>query len=85
MKWKILIKKNELERFLKKYGQEVFERIKKKLLRLKDGPFELPYKKLKGEENLYRIRVGEFRVIFTYFPERRVILILRIRKRASAY
>lgn len=85
MKWKVLVKKEELENFFKKYGKKSFGRIREKLHRLRNGPFELPYKKLKGEESLYRIRVGEFRVIFTYFPEKKVILVLRIRKRENAY
>ena len=85
MKWRILIKKEELDSFVKKYGEQTFERVRRQLAKLKNGPFEIPYKKLKGEESLYRIRVGEFRIIFTYFPERKLILVLRIRKRKDAY
>ncbi len=37
----------------------------KKLKLLTDNPFAFPYKKIKGRDNTYRIRIGDFRVIYS--------------------
>ncbi len=38
-----------------------------------------------GSEDLYRIRVGDYRVIYQIQEEQLVILIVRIRHRREAY
>lgn len=42
-------------------------------------------KKLQGAENLYRLRVGSWRVRFTRDPATGAMVVLRILPRASAY
>jgi mRNA-degrading endonuclease RelE of RelBE toxin-antitoxin system len=42
-------------------------------------------RKLKGEENLWRLRVGAWRVIFAPDHERHVIDVLAVRPRGRAY
>ncbi len=39
------------------------KRIKDTLGNLKENPFSYPYKKIKGKTNVYRIRVGKYRVL----------------------
>ncbi len=34
------------------------------LKNLSEHPFSYPYKKLKGKENTYRIRLGKYRIIY---------------------
>jgi len=41
--------------------------------------------KLKGLENVFRIRVGKYRIVYKVLFERRLILIVRIGKRESIY
>lgn len=55
----------EAAKFLKNLDKEDKYRIVEKLKLLENGPFSLPYKKIKGRENTYRIRVGDFRVIYS--------------------
>jgi len=67
---------NEAAKFLKNLDKEDKYRIIEKLKLLEKGPFSLPYKKIKGRENTYRIRIGEFRVIYsTHGNEIRVLKI----------
>jgi len=47
--------------FLKNLGKENKHRIVEKLKLLEDNPFSLPYRKIKGRENTYRIRIGDLR------------------------
>jgi mRNA interferase RelE/StbE len=41
--------------------------------------------KLSGEEALYRIRVGDYRIIFTIQDDRLLVLILKIGHRKDVY
>ena len=41
--------------------------------------------KLSGEDNLYRIRVGNYRVVYTIFEEKVLILIVKIGHRREVY
>ena len=55
--------------------------------RIRNGINGLPLgdvKKLKGHENLYRLRVGDWRIIFSYADES-TILIEEIETRGDAY
>ncbi|WP_394295719.1 type II toxin-antitoxin system RelE family toxin [Archaeoglobus sulfaticallidus] len=45
----------------------------------------LNVKKLKGHQNVYRLRVGDYRVIFEYLKGKRVVKILKVGKRESVY
>ncbi|MBZ5538193.1 MAG: type II toxin-antitoxin system RelE/ParE family toxin [Acidobacteriia bacterium] len=42
-------------------------------------------RKLRGEENLWRIRVGPYRVVFTVDDHQRLVDIIAVRHRKEAY
>lgn len=42
-------------------------------------------RKLRGEENLWRLRVGDWRVLFSRDQDRHVIDVLAVRPRGRAY
>ena len=42
-------------------------------------------RKLQGDEDRYRLRVGDFRVIFRFAGDGVVILVLRVRNRREVY
>ena len=52
-------------KFLENLEKVNKQRIITKLRQLEDKPFSLPYKKIKGRDNTYRIRIGDFRVIYS--------------------
>ncbi len=57
--------------FLERLDFETRARIREKLIKLSENPFSIPYKKIKGRENTYRIRVGKlYRIIYTLKGER---------------
>lgn len=41
--------------------------------------------KLTGEENVWRVRVGDYRILYEIFDQRLSILIVRIANRRDAY
>jgi len=53
--------------------------------RLKENPYSYPYKKIKGETNLYRIRIGGFRISYEIYENENIINILKIGKRDKFY
>ncbi|MGA2700548.1 MAG: type II toxin-antitoxin system RelE/ParE family toxin [Isosphaeraceae bacterium] len=42
-------------------------------------------KKLSGVDDLYRIRVGNYRVVYTIRDDRLIVIVLRIANRKDAY
>jgi mRNA interferase RelE/StbE len=42
-------------------------------------------KKLRGLESLYRIRLGQFRIIYTVSDTKTIVLALRVRNRRDVY
>lgn len=50
-------------------------------------PFNLyagDVKKLGGEENTWRRRIGSYRIFYKLFPEKKIILVFHLERRTSA-
>jgi mRNA interferase RelE/StbE len=82
-----------LGRFEIKFSREAAKQYKKlpkeykslvdiALLRLSEG-LELDLKPVQGEKDVYRIRVGRYRVLFTKFNK--TVLVFRISPRGDVY
>jgi mRNA interferase RelE/StbE len=59
--------------------------IREDIRLLADNPFPHGYKKLKGHKNLYRIRTGDYRIIYTVEHSVLIIEILKIGNRRDIY
>jgi mRNA interferase RelE/StbE len=66
---------------LRRLGRRDRERIKVAIDTLPEGDVKL----LRGAERLWRLRVGEWRVIFDRRDSERVIDVLAVRPRGRAY
>lgn len=55
------------------------------LLTLANDPHQPGTKKLKGSDDLFRHRVGDYRIIFQIDSSKQTILVLRIRHRREVY
>jgi mRNA interferase RelE/StbE len=83
--YRILISKSA-EKDLKRLTSSVFKRIVPKIDKLADNPKPSGCKKLKGSnQNLWRIRIGDYRVIYSIEEEIKVIDIRRVRHRRDVY
>ncbi len=49
------------------------------------NPFSRPYKKLEGKENVFRIRVGSYRIIYIIAKDKKEVTVISIRPRKRAY
>jgi len=71
--------------FVKLLQRSHKEKLKETLIKLKRNPFACPYKKIRGETNVYRIRIGKYRVIYEVDNDRKRIVIVKIDKRSKVY
>ena len=70
----------QVEKELRRLSQEAQKRVVVALEGLAENPFKQGVVKLKGEE-AYRIRVGDYRIIYEVDIEARIISILRVAHR----
>ena len=60
-------------------------RIATRIDALANNPFPAGVKKLQGETDLYRIRIGDYRVLYRVDGKRVIIVILKIGHRRDVY
>ena len=77
--------KRSAERELTKLAADVRQRITEAIDKLKTSPRPRHSEKLEGANDLRRIRVGDYRVIYTIMKSVLVIQIIRIRHRRDVY
>jgi len=70
---------------LKKLPRNIKQEIVEKLIELQITPIPRGALKLGGAEDVYRIRVGKFRILYKLIEEENVILIFKIELRRRAY
>lgn len=80
---KILFVKSA-EKELLRLNKNLAQRIFQKISLLKDNPHDYNSQKLEGGKG-YRIRIGDYRVIYTVDTETKTILIIKIRHRKDVY
>ncbi len=73
------------EKQLRALHREDQQRLAKAMLALAEDPRPRDAKKLSGYEDVFRIRVGRFRVLYSVAKKRVVIVILKIGHRRGVY
>jgi len=73
------------ERQLTSLTGSVQKRIVKRLKSLRENPRPQGVKKLAGEEDLYRIREGNYRIIYTIQDKELIVLVVKIGNRKDVY
>ena len=70
---------------LEKLSPQMVQRIFPKIESLATEPRPANCKKLKGGQNLWRIRVGDYRVVYSVDDPRATVDIVAVRHRSEAY
>lgn len=73
------------ERQLKALAEATQKRIVTRLKTLQHNPRPQGVKKLTGEDDLYRIREGNYRIIYTIRDKELVVLVVKIGDRKDVY
>ena len=82
--WKVEIHR-EAERVLQRLPRNLMERIDRKIQSLASDPRPPGGKKLAGYDNLYRLRVGDWRISYAVEDEQLIVLIIEVASRGGAY
>lgn len=65
------------------------KKLAKRIEKLASNPFPNGYKKLKGQKNqedeIYRVRQGDYRILYSVYKEKLIILIVKIGNRREVY
>jgi len=80
-----IILKPSAEKGLDNVPRPTRQRIADALEELQGNPRPPGVVKLAGDENLWRIRVGDYRVVYEIYDDRLIVLVLRVAHRKDVY
>jgi len=71
-------------RFLKKIPRKEAERLLSVIRDLPADPFRGDIKKMKGEQNIWRRRIGDYRIRYELVAEEKIIHVFLVERRTSS-
>jgi mRNA interferase RelE/StbE len=77
--------KPSAQKELDKLADAVFDRIDRKILALAENPRPTGCKKLRGYKDQWRIRVGDWRVVYIIDDAAKVVIVTRVAHRREVY
>jgi len=77
--------KHSASKELENLPRQIIPRIVAAIKELAKNPYPQGVKKLTGFDHTYRIRVGDYRILYNIHENRLVIEIIRVRHRKDAY
>ena len=77
--------KPSVHKDFRRLPKSVVERAMKRIGKLKEEPFPHGVEKLEGADRLYRIRVGDYRIVYEVDTQAQGIMILYVRHRREVY
>lgn len=72
-------------RQLRKLDRAVLEDVRDAIEGLGEEPRPHGCRKLSGHDGLYRVRVGDYRIVYAVFDQLLLVLVLKIGNRAEVY
>ena len=77
--------KSSASKELEKLPRQIVSRVVAGIRELADNPYPQGVKKLAGFDRTFRVRVGDYRVLYNVYENRLVIEIIRIAHRKDVY
>ena len=84
MTYSIIVTKS-IQKDLDNLPNEIKDRVYAKISQLSDNPRPDGVTKLKGYENEYRVRIGDYRVRYEIFDVNKTVLLLQCKHRREVY
>lgn len=84
MSYRILITK-QVEKQLNALSQQIVNRVDQHIEALREDPRPFGVKKLRGYADIYRVRVGNYRIIYTIDDRAQTITLLTVDNRKDVY
>lgn len=72
------------QRNLKKLHREIVELLSPIILSLAVNPLPKGVRKISGEKYAFRLRVRSYRIIYDYYEEKSLVLILKVSRRSES-
>ena len=73
----------DLDKLKDRIRRQDFERLRAAVSGLAEEPRPQGVRKIKGAEIAYRIRVGNFRVVYEVYDSEKLVLILQVARRSE--
>ena len=73
----------DLEKLKSRIRMQDFERLRNAVRSLAEEPRPQRVRKIRGTENAYRIRVGNYRVVYDVYDSDNLVLILQVARRSE--
>ena len=77
--------KKSTRKDLRKLPPNVVDRVLETVEQLAENPFPAGVEKLAGSEHAYRVRVGDYRVVYEVVTKTKLVEIQRVRHRKDVY
>jgi mRNA interferase RelE/StbE len=73
----------DLEKLKSRISMQDFERLRNIVRSLAENPRPRGVRKIRGAEKAYRIRVGDYRVVYDVYDSDDLVLILQVTRRSE--
>jgi mRNA interferase RelE/StbE len=73
------------ENDLKRLPTSTFDRIVRQIKTLAENPRPSGYRRITGSKNDWRIRIGDYRVLYEVNDKAKAVRVMRVRHRREAY
>jgi mRNA interferase RelE/StbE len=83
-RWTVLVERQP-QKVFRRLPRDLLQRIRVAIRGLAEEPRPPGCKKLQGYDNLYRIRVGDWRISYAVEDDRLIVLVLEVAPRGDAY
>jgi mRNA interferase RelE/StbE len=83
-RWTVLIGRQP-EKMLRRLPRDLLQRIRETIGSLEDDPRPPGCKKLAGHDDLYRVRVGDWRISYAVEDDRLIVVVIEVAPRGAAY
>ena len=70
---------------LDRQARNTRERLLKAIYALADNPRPIGSRRIEGQEDIYRVRVGDWRIIYAIFENQLIVTVIKVGSRGDVY
>jgi len=83
-RWQVIFER-QAEKVLRRLPRDLLRRLDVAILGLAENPWPAGCKKMRGYDDLFRARVGDWRITYAVKEDKLIILVTEIAPRGGAY
>ena len=83
-RWQVIVER-DADKNMSRLPKDVRARLRSALDRLAENPRHPGVIKLQGYSELYRLRVGDWRIVFTIRDEQLIVIVVEVDSRGRVY